>query len=265
MQEESEIRINNWNELQEQLYVESWQPDLERFRSPYVFRGLNEASHGLETTLARLGGSYGHQEKHLLRNFRKYARANAVEQDTIWHWLSLAKHHGLPTRLLDWSFSPFVSMHFATSNPLKFEQDGIIWAAKFGEAHKLSPERLQTKLAEEGSGVFTIEMLNELIPSLEELDSLAEQPFTLFFEPPSLDERIVNQFALFSMMSSAESELQPWLENRSTLYKKVIIPAELKWEIRDKLDQANITERVLFPGLDGLSRWLKRHYAQRSK
>jgi hypothetical protein len=82
----------------------------------------------------------------------------------------------------------------------------------------------------------------------------------LFFEPPSLDERIVNQFAFFSIMTDPIAILDDWLVKHPDLYRRIIIPAELKWEVRDKLDQANITERVLFPGIDGLASWLKRHY-----
>ena len=78
-----------------------------------------------------------------------------------------------------------------------------------------------------------------------------------------MDDRIVNQFTFFSVMSSACALLDDWMLAHPDLWRKVIIPAELKWEVRDKLDQANITERVLFPGLDGLSRWLKRHYSPR--
>jgi hypothetical protein len=92
----------------------------------------------------------------------------------------------------------------------------------------------------------------------------AGEPYVLFLEPPSLDDRIVNQFALMSMMSSAEAQFEEWLERHPGLYRRIIVPAKLKWEVRDKLDQANITERVLFPGLDGLCRWQKRYYSPRS-
>ena len=61
-------------------------------------------------------------------------------------------------------------------------------------------------------------------------------------------------------MSSPSARLDDWLEQHPDLCRGVIVPAALKWEIRDKLDQANINERVLFPGLDGLSRWLARYY-----
>ncbi|HDI59682.1 MAG TPA: FRG domain-containing protein, partial [Desulfobacteraceae bacterium] len=54
-----------------------------------------------------------------------------------------------------------------------------------------------------------------------------------------------------------------WLCQYPRICRRIVIPAALKWEIRDKLDQAGITERVLFPGLDGLSCWLKRHYSPR--
>jgi len=62
------------------------------------------------------------------------------------------------------------------------------------------------------------------------------------------------------MMSNPSALLSDWLKQNPDLYFRIIIPARLKWEIRDKLDQANITERVLFPGLNGLSDWLRRHY-----
>src|SRR5205823_1640300 len=104
------------------------------------------------------------------------------------------------------------------------------------------------------------EMLSRVAQGLREFDGLAEEPFVAFFEPPSLDDRIINQFALFSLMSGPTATLDAWLEDHPDLCQRIVIPARLKWEVRDKLDQANITERVLYPGLDGLSRWLKRQY-----
>ncbi|MEO6667275.1 MAG: FRG domain-containing protein [Nitrospiria bacterium] len=258
-----EMTVHSWNELQEQLFDESWRPELNRFRSHDAFRGLSDARYRLETTLVRLGGRPDELERHLLRNFRKYAHRDVVEGDSVWHWLSVAKHHGLPTRLLDWTFSPYVAMHFATADSAKFHMDGVIWAVNYAQAHATLPERLQAALKQEGSDVFTVEMLSETIASLGDLDTLSPEDFLMFFEPPSMDDRIVNQFALFSILSNPKAVFEDWLTHHPQLVRKIVIPAKLKWEIRDKLDQANITERVLFPGLDGLSSWLRRHYSSK--
>ena len=56
-------------------------------------------------------------------------------------------------------------------------------------------------------------------------------------------------------MPSPNAQLGDWLERHPDLARVLVLPAELKWEIRDKLDQSNVTERVLCPGLDGLSRY----------
>ena len=257
--------VQSWNELTDRLYAESWQAPLGRFRSKFAFRGMQDATADLSTSLSRLGGPYARQENHLLRNFRKYAHRDAVPGDSTWNWLSLAQHHGLPTRLLDWSFSPFVALHFATHDFEKFNMDGVVWCVDYVAAHKMLPARLRQLLRDEHADVFTAEMLEreaDTLPALDELTS-GRRPFVLFLEPPSLDQRIVNQYALFSLISSAATQMDEWIAAHRKLSHKIVIPARLKWEVRYKLDQANVTERVLFPGLDGLSRWLTRYYRPR--
>jgi hypothetical protein len=261
----NEIRVSSWNELQDQLFAESWNPELGRFRSRFAFRGLSDACYPLATTLTRQGGEFAGLERHLLRNFKKYAHRSVVERDSLWHWLSVAQHYGLPTRLLDWTYSPFIALHFATANIAMYQNDGAIWAVNYLKAHQLLPQKLRCKLDEEGANVFTVEMLSEAVPTLQDLSDLSREDFVIFFEPPSIDDRIVNQFGFFSVMPKAHRNLDQWLRLQPGLWRRIIIPAGLKWEIRDKLDQANITERVLFPGLDGLSRWLKRHYSPKAE
>ncbi|HVY48664.1 MAG TPA: FRG domain-containing protein [Minicystis sp.] len=259
-----DLRVRSWAELNEAVFEGSWRADLRRFRSRCAFRGVASAEYRLDTALARLGGDFSRMEGHLLRNFKKYARA-AVRHDSFWNWVSLAQHHGLPTRLLDWTYSPFVAMHFATVDLELFDEDAAIWCVDFVESHALLPARLRHALDAEGSDVFTVEMLDRELPSLHELDRKVQAGLVLFFEPPSLDDRIVNQHALFSVQADVRTSLDPWLSQNPALARKVVIPKELKWEVRDKLDQANVTERVLFPGLDGLSSWLSRHYAPRPR
>ncbi|MGH9309488.1 MAG: FRG domain-containing protein [Vicinamibacterales bacterium] len=252
----------NWLDIVDELYAGAWNADLQRFRSPFAFRGASSVQHTLASSLVRLAGGRAdvrRLELALLRNFRKYAHAEVTRQDSIWDWLALGQHRGLPTRLLDWTYSPLVALHFATDDPETFDVDGVVWCVNFIEANKQLPPRLRRILEQEGSDTFTVEMLGAFT-TLKEFDALKRDPFVVFMEPPAVDRRILNQLALFSLMSRPDARLDDWLERHPKLCRKVRIPASLKWEIRDKLDQANVNERVLFPGLDGLSRWLARYY-----
>jgi hypothetical protein len=254
-------RARSWTEILESLYADSWNPSLRRYRSPFAFRGLPCVEHTLSSSLVRLGGKAETRtlELALLRNFRKYAATDANHADSIWDWLALGQHRGLPTRLLDWTYSPLVALHFATEHPDDFDRDGVVWCVNFVEANKRLPARLRRIMARERSQTVTVDML-AVFKELRDFDALSRAPFLVFLEPPAIDRRILNQLALFSLMNNPTAEMDDWLQRHPHLSRRVVIPAELKWEIRDKLDQANVNERILFPDLDGLSRWLTRYY-----
>lgn len=257
-----EVRVRSWLELQDRVFADSWDESLKRHRSRCVFRGDCTADRPLANSLSRLGPRCRELELPLLRTFRKYARWKIQIEDSIWCWLALAQHHGLPTRLLDWTFSPYVALHFVTESPEELDRDGVVWAVDYVAARSLLPQPLARILHEEEAYVFTAEMLSRAAGTLREFDAIGEEHI-VFFEPPSLDDRIVNQHALFSVMPGADACPRAVLDRHPELVQRIVVPAGLKVEIRDKLDQANITERVLYPGLDGLTRWLQRYYTPR--
>lgn len=120
-------------------------------------------------------------------------------------------------------------------------------------------------LADEGSLVFTTELLAEHARGVGELDRLrADEPFTLFLEPPALDERIANQAAVLSIISDPACHMQDWLGAHAGTCRMWRIPARLKTEVRERLDRPHVNERVLMPGLDGLAAWLRRYYSPRA-
>jgi hypothetical protein len=161
-----------------------------------------------------------------------------------------------------------VAQHFVTAKFDHFAIDGVIWCIDFIKVRRYLPPSLKAILKKDDAVFFTAEMLERYASNLEDFDARVRaevEDCVIFFEPPSLDDRIINQAALFSMMSSPEKQLEQWLQaheqEQPDLFRKIIVPAVLKWEVRDKLDNANITERVVFPGLDGLGAWLRRYYS----
>lgn len=268
----SDIPVGSWEELLRELHSAPVIPTQERQgghrRSPYVFRGMSDASWPLQTTLERLGSPAEWVEKPLIRAFEKYAPGNLVARSSDWQNLAVAQHNGLPTRLLDWTVSPLIAAHFATAEAQFNDVDGVIWCVHVDTVREnLLPSLLKDRLVEAQAFVYNVRMLAEDFPSLDAFDATGGkvgEDVLIFLEPPSIDQRIHNQFGILSAMNGSSKSHDDFLhgcyESRPDLVKRIVVRSEAKSEIRDMLDQNNITERMLFPGLPGLCSWLKRYY-----
>jgi len=271
----TDVPVNSWDELVAATHSSALVPLKHdqggHKRSSFVFRGMASAAWSLMTSLQRLGSPPERVEQAALRSFKKYARLGTVSLGSDWELLAVAQHNGLPTRVLDWTVSPLVAAHFATASQEyrtgPKAADGVIWCVNADKLRdNLLPKRMRDDLYEAQSFVYNVTLLDSRYPRLTTFDAQEQDSGDLlvFFEPPSIDARIQNQFGILSAMNGPAKSHDAYLARCSQadpdLVRRIIIAKDAKADIRDMLDQNNITERMLFPGLPGLCDWLRRYY-----
>lgn len=261
-----ERTIQSLGELIDAVTPKQPNPESGRRRDTGIYHGSSAAHHPLLTTLDRLGGTQpphtkAHLESHILRNFARYSRPNLPSDPTNdWELLVIAQHHGAPTRLLDWSYSPLVAAHFATCKAEE-GQPCAIWRLDWQRIHIafnlpdlafLIEDLLKLDLAPDGQPFTPWELFKR-----------SSRSFACMIEPPSLDARIVAQAATFTICTDTSQPFEAFLAEHGiadALTKYVIAPGDVG-HVRDQLDLAGIDERRLFPDLDGVAASVRRYYA----
>jgi hypothetical protein len=191
------------------------------------YRGVSSASkHKLIT---KVGRNFEHEQSDLtsLEEFMlsKFQRSAILHLDhrpeDKWEWLSIAQHHGMPTRLLDWTTNPLVAAYFACA-----------------------------KQPDEDGAIYLLSQFNEL-PTI---DTEKETPFNIkevsLFEPVHITKRLASQNGVFTVHP------YPTTEWESGSIRILLICKSAKNKIIYSLKKRGIHESSLFPDLDGLARFL---------
>ena len=171
-------------------------------------------------------------EKRMLERFRKESIPLLTEKRVFsdMELLSIAQHHGMPTRLLDWTANPLAGLWFA----MQFDSLKDMESAKKRKA------------------VWMIEDPKEIaVDEITDIFSLAE---TSFFKPPHLDRRIAAQSAWFSIYRHNKEQYLP-IEKQSKFKRKLTkftIDNQFFQSIREDLRMLNVNHFTMFPDLSGL-------------
>ncbi|TPG46857.1 FRG domain-containing protein [Rhodanobacter glycinis] len=208
------------------VIIESFE-DLHEFSRPVknvypIFRGVRDATnHTLMPTLGRVqlrkGVSISSYEQRVFKVFKEAAvpYLSSLPQSN-WEWLALAQHHGLPTRLLDWTHNPLVAAYFAVARD--FDDDSAIYSFTTS----------QTVDEKKSPNPFTVDCVSR-------------------YRPSHITQRIVVQKGLFTVHPDPASVLV------SKNIRKAIIPSSKRHALREQLYRYGVSLGSLFPGLDGLA------------
>ena len=246
--------IKSWREFQEVVAGP-------KYRN-WAFRGQSDAEWPLFSSLSRYLKGYeihrdawAGQEERIGRIFRRKAHLfleHVPDARDAFQWLALMQHHGAPTRLVDFTWSPFVAAFFALERATK---DAAVWAvfvpALWRAAHTFSFPKKQTKL-----GPDELSLRNP--GAYEELYLGNDVPFVSSGEPMVMNKRLIAQSGTFIvpgvLHQPIEQILAGYPEAGKTVAKFVLRTGALRSDAMLALYNMNLTNATLFPDLDGLAR-----------